>query len=65
MARHIWEWFLELHSARGSNGFSSNPIEYTQIKAWSELTGASPEPWEIKAIKSMDNALLEELAKDG
>lgn len=45
---HVWEWFLELHSAR------SGPISFTEIKAWSELTGSLIEPWEVRAIKEMD-----------
>ncbi|MFP1634084.1 hypothetical protein ACLB6G_20330 [Zhengella sp. ZM62] len=62
-ASHVLHWFYELDAARGSNGFGANPISYPDIAAWRELTGAEPLPWEVRALKAMDAAYLNEFAK--
>jgi hypothetical protein len=51
---YLWEWFQELESARTGTGFGPNPITFAEIKAWSELTGRSPRPHEIRVLKSLD-----------
>ena len=63
--RYLLDWFFELDAGRGGNGFGLNPISFADIEAWSRLTGARPLPWEVRAIKAMDAALLGELAKRG
>lgn len=50
---HVWEWFLELHSARGEGG-----ISYSEIKAWCELNGRIVTPFEIGLIKQIDVVFL-------
>lgn len=60
----LWDWFWELDAARGSNGFGLNPISYEAIQAWSAMTGAAPEPWEVSTLKAMDMGLLSERAKE-
>ena len=62
-ALHLWGWFIELASARGGNGFGLNPIGYADIEAWARLTCRDPTPWEVSALRRMDNAALEESAK--
>ena len=64
-ARHVLQWFMDLHSSRGNNGFGYNPITYTDIAHWASLIGADPQPWEVRAIRLMDSAFLEEAAKHG
>lgn len=39
------------------------PISYTEIKAWSELTGAQPSPWEVMAVKRLDQIYIAEAMK--
>lgn len=51
---HIWEWFGELDAARGSNGFSPNPISYQDVSAWVDLTGTITRPTEVRAIMLLD-----------
>lgn len=63
-AEHVLRWFWALDSAR-SCGFAPNPISFSEIEAWAKLTGADPLPWEVRAIKAMDMAYLNELAKRG
>ena len=55
---YIWLWFIELHNTRQSGGFSASPISYTEIKAWSELTGWVLESWEVTAIKVIDQEFI-------
>lgn len=56
---HVWEWFLELSSARSEGG-----ISYSEIKAWLELTGRSISPFELTLIKKLDILFLTK-DKDG
>lgn len=58
-ARHVWDWFLELHAARGGSGFGPSPITYMDIAAWAFLTKRRPQQWEIVAIRRLDQSYLE------
>jgi hypothetical protein len=60
---HLWEWFCELCSARGSNGFGPNPLAYSEIAAWAALTGANPDPFDVAVLKRLDSAFLASAAK--
>lgn len=55
---YLWDWFLQLDNARGGNGFGLNPISYSEIQAWAQLTRIKPEPWEIEAIKRVDSVRI-------
>jgi hypothetical protein len=55
---HCWHWFIELNRTRASNGFGQNPISYTEIVSWSQLTGVVPEPFEVQAIMALDSAYM-------
>ena len=59
----VWGWFIELNGARTSNGFGANPITYSEISAWRELTGAETTPGDIDAIKQLDRVYLTHQAK--
>lgn len=58
-AKHVWEWFLELHAARSGSGFGPNPIGYADIDAWARLSRRRLAAWEVAAIRAMDQAYLE------
>ena len=60
----VWRWFIDLHNARGSNGFGINPINYTEIKAYCDLMDILPEEWEVILIKRLDNEALAAYAKE-
>lgn len=60
----VWRWFIDLHNARGSNGFGVNPINYTEIKAYFDLMDILPEEWEVNLIKRFDNEALLAYAKE-
>ncbi len=63
MLVHVWGMFLELHHARGGNGFGANPIAYGEIVAWMRLTGNCPSAFEVGAIKALDGVYLKSQAK--
>lgn len=58
---HVWEWFLELDRARPSGGMDPGRITFSEIKAWSELTGNKPRPHEIAMIRRLDDLRLKSM----
>jgi hypothetical protein len=38
-------------------------ISFTEMKAWAEMTGADPSPWEVSVLERMDAASLAAMAK--
>lgn len=61
--KYLWFWFLELHSARQNNGFGVSALSYTEIKAWIDLSGIVIASWEIVAIRAIDKAYIDYVAK--
>jgi hypothetical protein len=57
--RYVLEWFLELAAARGSSGFGISPLSFTEIKAWSELTGRRLSAAEVRLLRALDAAFLQ------
>lgn len=55
---YLWGWFFELCTARSSNGWSANPLSYTEICAWALLMRTDPTPWEVSVLRRMDSAYL-------
>lgn len=63
-AAHVWDWWWELN-ARRSPGFESLcPMTYSELKDWAFMTGKKPDPVESKWIMEMDDAWLDEIAKE-
>lgn len=54
---HIWIWFLELNATR-QNGMGVNPISFTEIKSWIDVTEKSISQFELKALRAIDQAYL-------
>lgn len=44
--RYVWEWFREV--------FAGEPLTYTELQAWSNMTGKRLTGWEAELIKSLD-----------
>jgi hypothetical protein len=61
--RPLWEGFVELCHARSSHGFGPNPLSFSEIKAWDDLTGAGLSPFDTKIIKQLDRVFLSHQAK--
>lgn len=51
---YLWRVFCEL---------SGPDLTYSEIKAYSETTGTVLQPWEVKALKLLDNIRRNEAAK--
>lgn len=51
---HIWGWFLELHRSRPMGGMDAGSITFSELEAWSRLTGAAPSPWEVEVLLALD-----------
>lgn len=64
----VWEDFRALNASRNSNGYSANPLSYSEILSYCVLTNTDLKPWEVEVIKYFDNALMnlyaEEAAKE-
>lgn len=55
---HVWSAFVSINSSR-SMGFSGpNPIQYSEIKAWSELNNIRLSSWQVEVIKSLDSTYI-------
>jgi hypothetical protein len=55
---HVWNIFTKLHASRSSGGFGPSPISYTEMTAFVTLTGWRLDPWEVEAIRGLDDAYL-------
>jgi hypothetical protein len=55
---YLWDWFQELHIARGGNGWGPNPFSYSDIAAWAGLTGTDIRASEVKTILILDRLWL-------
>lgn len=51
---HLWQWWQELHAARGHNGWSWSRLGWSDIDAWARLTGAMPRASEIRVVMQID-----------
>jgi hypothetical protein len=61
--RDVWVWFLELHNNRSSNGFTENPISFSDMHAYFNLIDVQPRRWEVDLIRMLDGAILEFMRK--
>ncbi len=57
LVRYIWEWFWDMQRSRQS-GFSANPLTFAEVESWSRLNNISILPWEVRAVREMDDELL-------
>lgn len=56
--RYLWNIFAMLHRCRGGNGFGPNPIAWSEVLAYCQLTRLSLTAWELEAIRLLDDAYL-------
>ena len=55
---YIWHYFFELNDARTSNGYTMNPISFTELDAWNRLAKKDITTQEISIIKQLDGVFL-------
>lgn len=53
-ARHLWGYFCELSNAREAG----KSLTFSEIKAWSELTGITLDNYELQVIRLLDREFL-------
>jgi hypothetical protein len=63
LARHVWQWFGELHAARDWSGFAPRAVSYAELVAWSALSGNRLAAWEVAALRALDVSWLNGYAK--
>ena len=51
---HLWEVFVDLSNSRSEKV----PLTYSEIKAYTDLTGTSLSPKDVEVIKRLDNTWL-------
>ena len=51
--QYIWNWFIELHNARGQGG-----LAFSEIKCWCDMFEIELSPFELEAIKAVDVCFL-------
>lgn len=54
---HLWTWFCELGAAR-QVGMDANAISWSDMHAYFALKRIAPEPWELDAIRALDDAYM-------
>lgn len=62
--RFIWEDFRALNSSRTSNGYSAEPLSYTEIANYCNITQVRLQPWEVEIIKYFDATLMNLYAEE-
>jgi hypothetical protein len=60
---YLWFWFCELSNSRQYSEFGAMPLSYSEIFAWSQLTGNDPTALEVSILKQLDRAYLTESMK--
>ena len=64
LAAHLWGWFLDLDSERGTNGMTASRITSGAMRDWCWATGNRPELWERTALRKLDALWLKEQNSD-
>ena len=63
ICEEAWKAFLDMHEQRQGNGFSINPLTYSEMKSYCDLTGVYLSPWEIILIKKFDRVAMDAFVK--
>jgi len=63
VASHVWEAFLDLHKGRSYGMSGGNPLTWSDIAAWCNLTGIVLSSWEVATVKALDMAWVATMNK--
>lgn len=61
---YLFEWWHQVRSRKGGNGWGPVPIEWPDLYAWSRLMRLDPTPWELEVIGAIDDAWLADRAEE-
>lgn len=50
--RYLWDWFCELQVS------TDKVVSFTEIQAWSTLTGKVPTPAEVQALRGLSKDFI-------
>lgn len=66
---HVWQWFLEVLGGASGGGIGPAVVTWSDLLAWTELTGEAPEPREARLVMRLSilraNIVCEGLEKSG
>lgn len=55
---YLWTWLMELRAGLPIDGLNGLPrLTWTALQAWSQLTGTTPRPHEVRALFVLDDAV--------
>lgn len=57
-AEYLVRWAYELHGRSGVGTGGAAPLSFSEVEAWSRLTGSDPDVLEVEALMLLDRALL-------
>ncbi|MFY8164134.1 MAG: phage tail assembly chaperone [Brevundimonas sp.] len=63
LARHLWEYFVDLCQTRSSGGMGISRLTRSEIRMWEEDEGVQLERWERRAIILLDAAYCAHASK--
>lgn len=56
---YLWEWFFEISGTRRSR---TERISYSDLKAWSDLSGNDINSFEFECLTAMDRAFVDAMS---
>jgi hypothetical protein len=59
----IWGHFITLDAQRSSNGYSANPLSFTEIASYFSLIKEDVDVWEVQLLRRLDQTLLSVYSK--
>ena len=62
--KHVWDIFILLDSVRSTDFGNPNPVNFTEIQSYSNLSGIEFESWEIELIMALDRLKLNQVRKE-
>lgn len=51
---HLWNKYVSLQRGRGCGINGAEPLSYTEMEAWTRLTGQNLEYWEVELMQRID-----------
>lgn len=61
-AAHVWDTFMDLHRTRWASQHGPLPITYAEIQSRTVMQRDRLKPWEVQAIRALDDLWLSEAA---
>lgn len=58
----VWSFFIQLSQSRTAGFSGPNPITYTEIQAWANLTQTRLNPYDVGIIKRLDSIYLKAIS---